>query len=92
MPGDSASTLGLASSRLDADNGAVTKEDLIRRLKGLSEDRFAQVAPFLEADLDAVDDLAALHKEIEAGRRSAASEPILEAKDVYSRVRQALSE
>lgn len=69
----------------------VTKEDLIKRLKDLSDARFTQIAPFIEADLDAVDDLAALHKEIEAGRRSAASEPILDAKDVYARVRQALS-
>ena len=69
----------------------MTKEDLIKRLKELSDLRFSQVAPFIEADLDAVDDLAALHKEIEAGRRSAASDPILDAKDVYARVRQALS-
>lgn len=69
----------------------MTKEDLIKRLKGLSKGRFAKVAPFIEADLDAADDLASLHKEIEAGRRSAATQPILEAKDVYARVRQALS-
>ncbi len=69
----------------------MTKEDLIKRLKDLSDLRFSQVAPFIEADLDAVDDLASLHKEIEAGRRSASSEPILDAKDVYARVRQALS-
>ncbi len=69
----------------------MTKEELIRKLKDLPDAQFAQVAPFLEADLDAVDDLAALHKEIEAGRRSAASEPTLEAASVYARVRQALS-
>jgi hypothetical protein len=74
------------------DNEAVTKEDLIRKLKNLPEDQFARVAPFLEADLEAVEGLAALHQEIEAGRRSAGNEPILEAKVVYSRVRQALSE
>jgi hypothetical protein len=68
----------------------VTKEDLIKRLLNLSDLRFSQVAPFIEADLDAVDDLAALHNEIEAGRRSAASDPILDAKDVYARARQAL--
>jgi len=68
----------------------VTKEDLIKRLLDLSDLRFSQVAPFIEADLDAVDDLAALHKVIEAGRRSAASDPILDAKDVYARARQAL--
>ena len=68
----------------------MTKEDLIKRLLDLSDLRFSQVAPFIEADLDAVDDLAALHKVIEAGRRSAASDPILDAKDVYARARQAL--
>jgi len=69
----------------------VTKEDLIKRLKGLSKEQFARVAPFIEADLEVADDLAALRNEIEAGRRSAATQPILEAKDVYARVRQALS-
>jgi len=69
----------------------VTKEDLIRRLKGLSKGRFAEVAPFIEADLEAADDLAALRKEIRAGRRSAAAQPLLEAQAVYDRVRQALA-
>ena len=69
----------------------MTKEDLIKKLKGLSKDQFAKVAPFIEADIEAADDLAALHKEIEVGRQSATSQPILEAKDVYARVRQALS-
>lgn len=69
----------------------MTKEDLIRKLKDLPEDQFARIAPFLEADLEVVDDLAELHREIEAGRKSAGTEPILEAKDVYARARQALS-
>ncbi len=69
----------------------VTKEDLIKKLKGLSKGQFAKVAPFIEADIEAADDLAALHKEIEAGRQSAATQPILEAKEVYARVRQALA-
>jgi len=81
----------LESEQSGLDNVTVTKEDLIKRLKGLSKGRFAKVAPFLEANLDAADDLAALHKEIEAGRHSAATQPILVAKDVYARVRQALS-
>ena len=76
----------LESEPSSLDNVNVTKE-----LKGLSKGRFAKVAPFLEADLDAADDLTALHKEIEAGRHSAATQPILDAKDVYARVRQALS-
>lgn len=69
----------------------MTKEDLIKRLKGLSKKQFARIAPFIEADLDVADDLTALLKEIEAGRRSAATQPILEAKDVYARVRQTCS-
>lgn len=69
----------------------MTREDLISKLRNLPEDQFARIAPFLEADLEAVDDLAELNREIEAGRRSAENEPILEAKDVYARVRQALS-
>lgn len=48
------------------------------------------MAPFLEADLEAVENLAALHFEVEAGRKSATSEPLLDAKDVYARVRKAL--
>jgi len=66
----------------------MTKADLIERMKGLSKGQFAKIAPFIKADLDAVDDLAALHKEIEAGRRSASTQPILAAKDVSARARQ----
>lgn len=83
--------MGLAAAHSPRDNGVVTKENLIQKLKELSEAQFARVAPFLEADLEAVDDLAILHQEIESGRRSAAKEPILDAKDVYARVRQALT-
>ncbi len=70
----------------------MTKEDLIQKLRALPDDQFAKLAPFLEADLEAVDDLAALHREVDAGRRSATAEPVLEVADVYARVRQALSE
>ena len=83
--------MGLESGEPRLDSIDVTRDDLIKRLKGLSKEQFARVAPFIEADLDAADDLAAVHKEIEAGRRSAATQPILDAKDVYARVRQALS-
>jgi len=69
---------------------AVTQDDLIEPLKGLSNPRSARIAPFIEADLDAADDLADLDLEIEAGRRSGASPPTLEAKDVSARVRQIL--
>ena len=69
----------------------VTRDELLRKLSELPPERFEQVAPFIEADLAAADDLAGLHREIEAGRRSAASEPLLPAQDVYARVRKALS-
>jgi 5,10-methylenetetrahydrofolate reductase len=83
--------MGLESGQAGLDNIDMTKEDLIKRVKGLSKKKFARVAPFIEADLDAADDLATLYREIEAGRRSATTQPILDAKDVYARVRQALS-
>lgn len=69
----------------------MTRQDLIRKLGALSDEEFARVAPFLEADLEAVDDLAALHLEIQAGRESSRTEPVLNAKDVYARVRKALT-
>ena len=69
----------------------MTKEDLIQKLKALLEAEFARVAPFIEADLEVAGDLAAIHQEIAAGRESANTESILEAKDVYARVRQALT-
>lgn len=69
----------------------MTRQDLIRKLGALTEEEYARVAPFLEADLDAVEDLAALHVEIEAGRESARTQPVLDAKDVYARVRKALT-
>lgn len=82
---------GLESTKLRLDNDDVTKEDLIKKLKGLSKGEFAKVAPLIEADLDAADDLTNLHREIRAGRRSARTQPILEARDVYSRVRRTCS-
>ena len=69
----------------------MTREEFIRKLQGLSEKQYKSVAPFLEADLESIEELAALHQEIAAGRKSAKTEPILEAKDVYARVREALS-
>lgn len=80
--------MGLESGQAGLENGEVTKEDLIKRLKGLSKVRFAKVAPFIEADLDVAGDLMDVRREIEAGRRSAATQPILQAKDVYARMRR----
>jgi len=66
----------------------VTREELIKKLKRLSKTQFAKVVPFIEADLETVDELRPITNEIQAGRRSAATQPILEAKHVYFRVRR----
>ena len=72
-------------------NISMTREELVQKLQALSADQYSRIAPFLEADIESVDDLAALHQEIESGRQSADQEPILESKDVYARARKALS-
>lgn len=72
-------------------NDAMTREHLIERVRGLSNEEFSRVAPFLEADLESIEELALIHGEIEAGRQNARTEPILESEEVYARVRQALS-
>lgn len=69
----------------------MTRDQLLDRLQRLSDDQFVRLAPFLEADLDALADIPDLHAEIEAGRRSAATEPLLNAGEVYDRARKALS-
>lgn len=69
----------------------MTREEIIARVDSLSETEFDRVAAFLEADLEAVDELAALHREITAGRRSAVEEPLLDSQEVYARARRALS-
>jgi hypothetical protein len=69
----------------------VTKDDLLKKLADLSDEEFARISPFIEADLESSEDLALLQREVEAGRHSAKTEPLLEANDVYTRVRDALS-
>lgn len=68
----------------------MTREQILERLGKLSEDQFARLAPFIEADLAALDDLDDLHAEIEAGRLSAEADPLLTADEVYRRARRAL--
>ena len=63
----------------------------MKRLEGMSEDQFSKVAPYLEADLDADDDLPALLSEIEAGRRSRDTEPRLTTEQPLSQARQRLA-
>ena len=69
----------------------MTKQAVIRKLEQMSVAEFARVAPFLEADLASSDDLAALHREVRAGRRSARMEPLLKPRNVYARVRKKLA-
>ncbi len=69
----------------------MTRQAVIRRLKHLSAADYAKVAPFLEADLALLDDLDDMRREAEAGRRSARTEPLLKAQDVYARVRNKLA-
>ena len=70
----------------------MTREDLLEKVRNLTDEQFERVAPFLEADLESADDLVELLREIEEGRRSAQDEPLLDAGELYERVRQALSE
>ncbi len=67
------------------------RKELVKKLNALSDRQFERIAPFLEADLESVDKLAALHREIEEGRRSADLDPLLDASAVYAKVREALS-
>ncbi len=59
-------------------NMAANRAELIERIKSLSDDEMERVAPYIEADLDAVDDLDALYAEIAEGRKSAQTEPLLD--------------
>lgn len=68
----------------------MTRETLIRKLRALSDEEFATIAPYLEADLASAGVLAELQREIAAGRRSARTQPLLKAQDVYRRVRNSL--
>ena len=68
----------------------MTRAQILERLGKLSDDQFARLAPFIEADLAALDDLDEIHAEIEAGRNSAATEPLLTADEVYQRARKSL--
>jgi hypothetical protein len=69
----------------------VTREELIKKLKRLSKTQFAKVVPFIEADIETVDKLGAIKAEVQTGRRSATTQRILQAKDVYAWVRQTCS-
>ncbi len=42
-------------------DGNMTKAEFLKRLETLSDERFEAVAPYLEADLDAIADFDELH-------------------------------
>ncbi len=68
----------------------MTKQEFIEQFNALSPDQIERVLPYLEADVAAVDRMADLKQNIEAGRRSAEESPLEDAADVYSRVRKSL--
>jgi hypothetical protein len=69
----------------------MTKSELIKRLESLTDDQFSAVAPYLEADLEAADDLPALISEVEAGRESRDAEPLLTTRQTLAKARQRLT-
>ena len=56
----------------------MTRADVLQRIESLTDDDLNRVAPYLEADLDAVADLPALRDAIEGGMESARTEPLLD--------------
>jgi hypothetical protein len=68
----------------------MTKHEFIRRLESLTPEQVQRVLPYLESDVEAVDRLADLHRDIDAGRRSVQTEPLEEADQVYERIRKSL--
>ena len=69
----------------------MTKQDLLKQIESLSDEQFTRLSPYLEADIQAGDNLSALRNEITAGRYSASAQPLPPADDVYDHVRRKLS-
>ena len=63
----------------------MTRAALLARISSLSDDQVAAVGPYLEADLDAVDELDELRDQIELGRASARTEPLADSRSVFER-------
>ncbi len=68
----------------------MTRSQLIARIQSLSEADLARIAPYLQADLDAVADLEDVRAEVARGRSIAASEPLLDDEQVVESVRSRL--
>lgn len=71
------------------EHAGVTRDEIVERIRQLNDEDFARVAPYLAADLDVVDH-DRLRDEVVAGRGSAATAPLLSAKDVYDRARNVI--
>ena len=54
------------------------------------DDRFEAIAPFIEADIEAAEVIGDLQNEIEAGRISRDTEPLLSSGQAFARARAAL--
>lgn len=68
----------------------MTRAAILARISALSDDELARVSPYLEADLNAVYDLADLHTEVERGRVSAREEPLVDDEEVARMIKDRL--
>jgi hypothetical protein len=62
----------------------MTRAELIERIGRMSDTEIDQVAPYFEADMDALAELDGLRREVELGRASAREEPLIDHADVMS--------
>lgn len=69
----------------------MNRRQLIERIQALSDSDVARVAPYIQADLDAIRQLDDLRSEVARARESAASEPRLEDEQAVEAVRRRLS-
>jgi hypothetical protein len=69
----------------------MTKSQIIERIEALSDEDMARVAPYLEADLDALADADEVREEIRKGRASAATEALVDDDEVVETVLRQLS-
>ncbi len=56
----------------------MSRADVVQRIESLTDEAFDRIAPYLEADLDAADEMPDLRAEIERGLESARTEPLLD--------------
>ena len=66
----------------------MTREQIIERIRSLSEEDLARVAPYLEADLDALPNLESLLEEVRLGRLSADNDGLVDHDEVLRRTEE----